>query len=76
MLAKNNQDVDNFLTFGVVNTFLYVNYKEEREMRVVVPLHLRFGRTAYHEEDQWLLECFDIDKKDYRTFALSGIVPR
>lgn len=79
MLPKNTQDVDNFITFGVVNTFRYTNHKGETEDRKVIPLWLRYGQAELHKEDQWLLECIALDRgngAEYRTFALSGIHPR
>jgi hypothetical protein len=81
MVPKNTQDVDNFITFGVVNTFRYTNHKGETRMRRVIPLCLRFGTSLDHPQDQWLLECMAVDCEggtvaDYRTFALSGIHPR
>lgn len=74
--AINDQDVENFIVFGSLNTFRYTNWKGETEMRRVIPHCLRFGQTPYHKEDQWLLECFDCDKEALRTFALKDIHPR
>lgn len=65
-----------FITFGVVNSFYYTNHKGEREFRRMVPLCLRFGTTPYHKEAQWLLECFDPSKATtgfYRTLALKDV---
>jgi predicted DNA-binding transcriptional regulator YafY len=79
MLPVNNQDVDNFIVFGSVNTFRYTNYKGEVGMRKVIPLCLRFNHLGSSEKfykDQWVLECFDLDKNDYRTFALKDIHTR
>ena len=76
MLAKNSQDVENFLVFGVVNLYRYTNWEGEIQLRKFVPLHLRWGKTEYHKEDQWLLEVYDVEKKALRTYALKDIHPR
>jgi len=33
-----------------------------------------FGSTEYHKEEQWLLRAWDVDKQDYRTYALKDIL--
>ena len=75
-LPRNSQDVENFIVFGTVNTFHYTNHRGKTALRTVVPLCLRFDATPYHRESQWLLECLDVDKNEYRTFALKDIHPR
>lgn len=72
----NTQDVDNWIVFGSVNTFRYTNHRGEVALRIVIPHALRFGQSPYHKEDQWLLECYDCDKEELRTFALKDIHPR
>lgn len=78
MLPANNQDVDNFITFGTINTFRYTNHRGETAMRRVIPLCIRFGDCKCDTEakDQWLLEAYDCEKQQYRTFVLSKIHPR
>lgn len=67
-----NTDV-NIIIFGVVNRFVYTNHNGEVRLRRVIPMGLRFGTGPYYDEPQWLLEGFDLDKKEYRTFALAHI---
>jgi predicted DNA-binding transcriptional regulator YafY len=51
----------------------YTNHRGERAARLVRPIRLWFGSSAWHREPQWLLECFDVDKRATRDFALAGI---
>ncbi len=53
--------------------FTYTNHKGEVASRLVRPIRLWFGSTAWHSEPQWLLEAFDIDKLSTRDFAMSSI---
>lgn len=55
-------------------TFTYVNHRGEIGQRKVRPIRLWFGSTAYHPGAQWLLEAFDLDRKETRDFAMSGII--
>jgi hypothetical protein len=32
-----------------------------------------YGHTEFHTEDQWLMEAFDLDKQEMRTFAMRDI---
>lgn len=74
-VTRANQD-ENMLVFGCVNTFRYKNHRGEVADRKVIPMCVRFGSTKYHPEATWLLECFDLDKNEYRTFVLNDILPR
>lgn len=47
-VAVNDQDVENFIVFGSLNTFRYTNWKGETEMRRVIPHCLRFGSSEHH----------------------------
>lgn len=71
--TPHNVSVDGYIIFGVVNWFWYKNHRGEVSHRHVIPHSIRFGSTPYHKEPQWLLETFDVQKRDYRTFALSEI---
>lgn len=53
--------------------FIYVNHRGERGLHTVRPIRVYFGSTAYHPEAQWLLEAFDLDRRETRDFALSNI---
>lgn len=78
-LPVNAQDNDNFLVFGSINTYRHTNNRGETETRRFIPLCLRWGRTEYHPEDQWLVEVIDMYRLSagaFRTYALKDIQPR
>lgn len=54
-------------------TFIYTNYKGITAQRVVRPIRLWFGSTAWYPEAQWLLESFCLDKQATRDFGMKGI---
>lgn len=74
--VREHNENHNIFIFGLINTFFYKNHRGERALRTVIPMTLRWGRTEYYPEDQWLLDAYDMDKNDFRTFALSNIDPR
>jgi len=51
--------------------FGYINYRYEYSIRKVIPLSIDLTSSAYHPEKQWIMKAWDINKKDYRSFALS-----
>lgn len=53
--------------------FVYTNYQQKVEERVVVPRALRWGSTEWHPEVQWHLEAFDVGRSAPRSFALTSI---
>ena len=55
-----------------IATFLYVNHRGKVSFRTVRPIRIWFGSTAWHNESQWFMEAFDLDKMETRDFALSG----
>lgn len=67
---------DNALSFSVPtgrNTFyrfIYTNYKGERELRMAIPSKVFFGATEWHPDRQWLIEMFDLYKREVRVFAM------
>lgn len=54
-------------------TVRYKNYRGDVGDRKIIPLGIEYGSTEYHPEKQWLLEVWDLDKRDYRTYALKDI---
>lgn len=52
---------------------LYVNWKGEEAVRTLVPEKLWYGHTEWHKEDQWLLHAFDVEKDDYRDYAMKDV---
>lgn len=58
-------------------TFYYVNYKGEGGVRNILNPKIVFRDSAWHgEENQpvWMIEGFDVDKKEYREFLMSDIL--
>lgn len=54
-------------------TVEYTNYKGETRLREIRPERLWFGSTEYHPEKQWLLDVFDEEKQERRTYAMKDI---
>jgi predicted DNA-binding transcriptional regulator YafY len=54
--------------------FIYRNYRQSVETRRVLPDSLRFGQTPYHPRSQWLLRAWDLDRKDWREFAVEDVL--
>lgn len=52
----------------------YINHRGETACRLVRPIRLWFGSTAWHPEPQWLMECFDVQKGETRDFAMSNVL--
>lgn len=48
----------------------YTNWRGETTVRSVVPKRIWFGTTEWHPEPGWLLDAFDLDKQQVRSFAL------
>lgn len=51
----------------------YTNWRGERALRVIIPVSIRFGKTSWHPEPQWLLRAWDEAKGELRDLALSGL---
>ena len=52
---------------------LYTNYRRETALRTIVPKRIWFGSTEWHPEDGWLLDAFDVEKGEERSFAMKDI---
>jgi hypothetical protein len=52
----------------------YINHRGKFGVRRIFPTGVRYGITPYHTTPQWLLDCFDFDKKAPRTYALTDLV--
>jgi hypothetical protein len=59
---------------GKAITFIYENHKQQIKSRRVVPLRLYWGTTEHYPEPGWLLEGFDMDIREIRTFVFTQIV--
>lgn len=51
----------------------YTNHRGEQAERRIIPERIWFGSTEWHQEPQWLLEAFDLDRKAVRCFAVKDI---
>ncbi len=51
----------------------YTNYKGVRGVRMIDPILLHWGSNQYHKKPQWLLEAYDCEKGEYRSFAVADI---
>jgi len=49
---------------------MYTNYRGVKALRTITPKRIAYGRTAFHTEPQWLLECYDHNREGPRTYAL------
>lgn len=52
---------------------LYTNHRGETAERTVVPRALRFGRSPWHDGEQWFLDAFDLERDAERSFAVRDI---
>lgn len=53
---------------------LYKNYRGEVSYRTIIPKSIDFIATDWHQEEQWILTAFDIDKNAERGFAIADIL--
>jgi predicted DNA-binding transcriptional regulator YafY len=51
----------------------YTNHRGETFDRRVVPVAIRWGSDLWHPTPQWLMDAFDLDKRESRTFALRDV---
>ncbi len=56
-------------------TFVYENWKGEREHRTIIPMPegLFFGSNQWHPKSQWLLQAHDVERNALRDFAIAGM---
>ena len=52
----------------------YKNWQGKVGVRTIIPEKLWYGSTNYHKEDQWLLDVWDCDKEELRTYAMQDII--
>lgn len=53
--------------------FDYVNWKGETSHRKVEVDDFYYGSNAYHQEPQWLMLAFDLEKEKSRMFAMKDM---
>jgi predicted DNA-binding transcriptional regulator YafY len=63
----NRYDEERQVTIG------YTNHRGEHSMRRILPIKIWFGATHWHPQPQWLLKAIDIEKDNYRDFALRDV---
>ena len=54
-------------------TFDYTNHKGETSKRRAQIISIFYGSNQWHKNAQWLLEGYDMDKQDFRFFAMSDM---
>jgi hypothetical protein len=60
-----------FLTVRIT----YTNHRHEREERTIKPVRLWWGHNTWHVDDQWIMDAFDWDRGEERSFALASFDP-
>jgi len=53
---------------------IYKNWRGETRPRKIIPLDFHYGNTEWHPDNQLLLRVWDLEKKDYREYAVRDIV--
>lgn len=55
--------------------FNYTNWRGEFGTREIFPetIKIYYGKTEWHQEEQWLMQAYDVLKHDIRTFAMKDI---
>jgi hypothetical protein len=53
----------------MIETKSYKNWKGKISVRHFVPIWTFFGFTKYHNQPQWLVWAWDVDKNAFRIFA-------
>lgn len=51
----------------------YTNWRNETAERNIEPIQIWFGKTEWHNEEQWLLKAIDLDRNVERDFAIKDI---
>jgi hypothetical protein len=50
--------------------FVYKNWRGESASRRAHAVNVWFGSTEWHPERQWFLRAIDIEKNEFRDFAM------
>lgn len=53
--------------------FTYTNWKGETRKRQAILMEFFIGANEWHKEPQWLVKAIDLEKKNFRTFALKDM---
>jgi len=53
----------------------YKNWQGKVTDRTILPMGEAYlGSTKHHPKEQWLLGVWDVEKSDYRTYAIKDIM--
>lgn len=58
---------------GTVVEFTYTNHRNETSQRHIAFQGLDYGGNEWYPERQWFLRGIDLDRSEYRSFALNRI---
>jgi hypothetical protein len=58
------------VTAGDTIRFHYTNHKLETEWRRAQVERFWYGSSSFHTGDQWFMRALDVDRNEYRNFAL------
>lgn len=58
---------------GDLISFMYTNWKGVLSKRKAIIKGFFFGASDYHPEYQFFVSAFDLDKLEYRLFAVKDI---
>jgi hypothetical protein len=73
-LQTNQTSIPAHLDSSRVLVVRYKNWRGEVALRSIIPTgELRWGTTAFHPSEQWLLTVWDLERNDYREYALKDI---
>jgi hypothetical protein len=61
------------LKIGDTISFTYKNWRDEISSRKAKIIEFGWGQTPWHEEPQWLMLAFDLEKNDGRKFAMKDM---
>lgn len=53
--------------------FSYTNYRGVTETRCGLFVGISFGSNEWYPEPTWLMDYYDLDRNDWRSFALERI---
>lgn len=57
-----------------VMEFIYTNWKGQTTNRRIQNPTLWYGESKYHKGAQWFFHAFDLEKDDFRDFAVADIL--
>lgn len=57
----------------MIFTFVYTNYKGVISVRTIKPANIWYGISKYHAGEQWFLTGYDVQKGEFRDFAMRDI---